>query len=131
MSMSLTRKCAIELDARGKINMVLRMAYEQSLISKEIFKKKEEWLKVPDNTPNWLKAKINGYWDGAFDYFRYMHIQFYYSVNNQFYTIRKEEKEFPYWDTLPREQWSQLGDCGGLYYKHSMKPYYISEKENA
>lgn len=80
----------------------------------------------PKQWPKYYATSLMEYTQGYFDGKCDGQTVFLYMVDGKFYrTSHTQELEFPVWNELPREQWDKLGDHGGLYWKTTLKPYFI------
>ncbi len=75
--------------------------------------------------PYALSAEVKGYADALDDIIKREQIVFLYCVNDALYTTHLDPVSgLQPWSVLPLEMQSQLGDCGGFYWKHSLKLFY-------
>lgn len=92
----------------------------------------QQWISnfinnAPKDCPKNIIAKLWAYWEGCKDVaWNEQHV-FLYNVEGKFYATNNDKVGgIPCWDTLPREQWEQLGDCGGIYWKNNLSPFFVS-----
>ena len=83
--------------------------------------------KSPKRTPSTMANQLWAYWDGLKDGMWNKETIFLYNVDGQFYTVSHDKLEgLPSWDELPREQWGELGEKGGIYWKKNLSPFFIN-----
>lgn len=78
-------------------------------------------------TPQYLAASLNDYFSGYYDAMMKGQTVFLYNVNGQLYKLTRSDQDdiaLPAWDTLPREQWGDLGDCGGSYWRKTLNVFF-------
>lgn len=83
--------------------------------------------KAPKSLPKGEIGRLWAYWEGLKDAAWNDQTVFLYKVGGKFYSVsHSKTPEFPSWDTLPREQWDSLGEHGGIYWRGTYAPFYIS-----
>ena len=110
-------------------NLAKYQAEHQTLTSSEITEKSLEWIDSlygdrSQSTPKYLRGQLIEYFDALRDALIEPATVFLYLVDGQFYSVRKTS-DFPSWDTLPREMWGKLGECGGIYWRDTNNPYFV------
>ena len=101
---------------------LIQRGYDHGLQQKELL---DDWnariATLPKGTPQWVKTQAWSYLLGYWDCFKHEHQAHLYKVEGKFYRCRtqpddKRVAHFPGWNTLSREQWSDLVKFGGIYW---------------
>ena len=74
--------------------------------------------------PQTIITFLNGYDNALYDLFMQQRVVFLYEVDGKLYkTQNSVPVDLPCFDVLPREEWNKLSDCGGFYYRDTLKKY--------
>ena len=117
-----------QLEYRDDAMMKLRHIYFGSweLDSKKLYEEKDSiyaFLKEK-KIPERMMQFVRGYDRALYDRFMEERLVFLYEVDGKFYKTQNSVKmDLPKWDELPREIWNKLGDCGGFYYRETLKKF--------
>lgn len=119
-------------DAKLQLRLLVDSAVMmQTKTQKEILKEKAKIVSSifghNKKTPRYLAASLNDYFDGYCDAMMKGQTVFLYNVNGQLYKLGLSDQKdinLPIWDTLPREQWGELGNCGGSYWRKTLDVFF-------
>ena len=117
-----------QLEYRDNALMQIRGLYfgPWELDAKKLYEEKDgiySFLKEK-KIPNTMMQFIRGYDRAMYDRFMEERLVFLYKVDGKFYKTKNSVKmDLPKWDELPREMWDKLGDCGGYYFRETLKKF--------
>ena len=117
-----------QLEFRDDAMMKLRGLYfgPWELDAKKLYEEKDgiySFLKEK-KLPERMMQFIRGYDRAMYDRFMEERLVFLYEVDGKFYKTKNSVKmDLPKWDELPKEMWNNLGDCGGYYFRETLKKF--------
>lgn len=120
------------LSAQTSVRVVIDAAVKrQTKTQREIIEQCHEFIENMyghnKKTPKYLGSLLREYMRGYFDSAVKGKTMFLYNVDGQLYKLGKSSQKnivLPCWDTLPREKWDALGDCGASYWKDTFNIYF-------
>lgn len=111
-------------DAMMNLRSIYFGAYERD--SKSLYEEKAKiysFLKEK-KLPERMMQYIRGYDHALYDRFMSERLVFLYEVDGKFYKTKNSVKmDLPKWDELPKEIWNNLGNCGGYYFRETLKKF--------
>lgn len=119
-------------DAKMKLRVLVDNAVMmQRKTQKEILQEKQKIIsgifEHNKRTPRYLATSLNDYFDGYYTAMMKNQTVFLYNVDGQLYKLGLSDHkdiDLPVWDTLPREQWGELGNCGGSYWRKTLNVFF-------
>ena len=109
-------------------SLLFSEAIDRKYSQAKIIERRNQIIASLPEFPRYIRSGIAQYFDGMYEAYQRQHTVFLYLVDGKFYkTNHYKEEDLPSWDTLHREEWGNLSDKGGLFYKFTHEVFFKSE----
>jgi len=104
---------AIRAYIRATVARMVKDQKPQKDILKNIYDAIDALPQYPRSLSHDARQYFKGFYDAVID----ANTCFLYCVDGAFYSVSSSKNTgFPSWDTLPRERWDGIGECGAIRY---------------
>jgi hypothetical protein len=119
---------------KERIRTLAIRAQQNSWTQAKVLAERADIFEGVPEYPRALRTELGGYFDAVFDRIDQEQVMFLYKVKGKFYTTNHDRQEglsraqprgLPTWEALPGAPRIDLSGCGGMYWRHSLEPFFV------